>query len=495
MLKRLQARINPRVAYTALSLLIIALGTWAAIQFARGSYRLTQEGLSRETGLLSANSFPTGAEVIIDGKLVTATDDTLYLEPNTYNVEIRKEGYSPWVKTLQVQPALVTQTNALLFPTAPSLTPLTLTSVQNIFPSPDGQKLIYYTASASAQTRNGLYLIELASGPTLSFQRGPRQISSESSNFDLTTAKIIWSPDSTEALLVDAASSRQVMLDLNRVNQIDTLADVGFRSRQILGTWEAEMYARERQFLREFPPEMIQIATQSAKNVYFSPDKKRLLYTATEAITLPEEIVPPVPATNTQPEERKLVPGTIYVYDREEDKNFKVGTEAEIIAGKQAQNGQDLPLPSPSPSPSTSPRRGTVTTITPELATPSAQLAKFMLATDLFENRTLTYAASPSAFTRLQATDSALTADNFNLYHTSLYAPTFQWFPDSKHLISVSQNRIHIKEYDNTNMTTVYSGPYTSSFVYPWPDGSRLLIVTSFSSETPNNLYSIELRR
>lgn len=442
---------NRRLLYTFLSLAIILSGTFVAIQYAKGNFRLTRQGFVPETGLLSANSFPTGAEVIINGKLLTATDDTIYLEPGQYSVEIVKDGYWPWRKNLIVERELVTQTNTQLFPMAPSLVPFTFTGVQNINPSPDGQKIIYYTASASAQNKNGLYFIELTDSP-LALQRGTRQIAEDISQWDLAHAQIIWSPDSSEALLI--GNNKRVMLDLYRKNNLNTLPDITSESRQILSQWEEEMYIRERQFLGRFPPEVIQIATQSAKNVYISPDKKRLLYTATQEVTLPEGITPPVPSVNTQPQERVLQPGSIYVYDREEDTNFKVG----------------------------------------QTATDSAMISKQLLATDLYNRQALDLDASPSAFRRLQATTSAQTARNFNVYHTPLFTDTFQWYSDSRHLIYTAQNSIFIQEYDGTNDTTVYSGPYSSEFVYPWPDGSRLLILTSFSPDTPDNLYGIELK-
>jgi len=468
---------------------VIIGGTVIAIQYGKGSYRITQDGFSQSSGLLNANSFPTGAEVSVDGRLVTVTDETIYLDPGQYNVEIRKEGFSPWNKILTVQKELVTQTNAQLFPLAPSLTPFSFTGVENVSPSPDGQKLIYYTASASAQSRNGLYVLELSSGQTLPFQRSSRQISNDPQEFNLRNAQIVWSPDSSEAILM--TDNRQVLLDLSRRNELETLSDVSFRSRQLFSQWEAEMYERERQFLRQFPPQIIQVATQSAKNVYFSPDKKRLLYTATASVTLAEKLIPPVPATSTQLEERNLTPGTIYVYDREEDRNFKVATEAEIAAGKIDQTGPAA-LPSPTPAPTKAPaRKPTMVAVSPVVQN---ALDKLLLAADLFNSRPLSLQASPSAFTRLQASDSAQTAQLFNTYHSSLYAATFQWFPDSRHLLWVSANQIQIKEYDNTNVTKVYSGPYAGTFVYPWPDGSQLLILTSFSPETPNNLYAIELR-
>jgi len=488
-------RVNRRILYTFFSLVVVVGGTVAAIQYAKGNYRITQQGFVPATGLLSANSSPTGAEVLINGKLVTATNGTLYLEPGTYQVEIRKDNYQPWQKTLTVQKELVTQTNALLFPTAPSLSPLTFSGIQNLSPSPDGQKIIFYSSSNTTATRNGLYLLELSSSP-LQLQRGPRQISNDPSSFALSGSRIIWSPDSSEALLVAGTNgNHQVMLNLDRKADLETLTDVSFQSKQILSQWESDMYLRERQYLKAFPPEVIAVATESAKNVYFSPDKKRLLYTATQSATLPEGLIPPVPATNTQPEERKLVAGNIYVYDKEEDKNFKVGTEAEIMAGKLSQAGLSLVTPSPSPSPKTIAKKTAATTnLTVLNATGSAVVDKILLATDLDNPRPLDYQASPSAFLRLQASDSAKTANLFNTYHSSLFTNTFQWMPDSNHLIYIGRNRIQVEEYDASNNTTVYAGPYSGTFVYPWPDGTKLLILTSFSPDIPNNLYGIELK-
>ncbi|MFZ1721854.1 MAG: PEGA domain-containing protein [Microgenomates group bacterium] len=460
--------LSRRGMYTIFGVLFITIGTFIAIQYANGNLRLTEDGVVQGTGLLAANSFPPGAEVLVNDKLVTATDDTIYLEPGEYTVQIRKDGYAPWSKNLRVEQELVTQTNAKLFPSAPSLSPLTFTGVQNLHPSPDGQKVVYYTASASAERKNGLYVLELNSGSTLSFQRGPRQISFDSENFDLETADFIWSPDSSELIVM--SNDREVLLNVSTTNDLDTLTDISFQRKQILSAWEQEMYIRERQFLAEFPVEILKIAASSAKNLYISPDKKRLLYTATQAATIPDTIVPPIPATNTQPEERQLVAGGIYVYDREEDKNFRVASEASDATG--------------SPS----------GTLNLELNLLEGAQKK-LLALDILDERSQLLTASASAFEALQATDSAQTAKNFNTYHSSLYANTVQWFPDSKHIIFLQDRTIKVMEYDASNKTTIYAGPFIDQFVYPWPDGSRLLIKTAFSPDSPTNLYAIELNQ
>lgn len=443
-------KFNTGVVYTFVSALIILGGTILAIQYAQGRYRFTQEGLSKETGLLSANSFPTGAQIYVNDRLVSATDDTLYLKPGEYQVKIQKEGFHTWEKTLQIEGALVTQTNAQLFPIVPGLTPLTFSGVTNISPSPDGQKLIFFTNSATNPTKDGLYVLDL-SNSFLIFQRDALQVAENVTSLDLANAKFIWSPDSSEIMVV--TKNKEMLINATKKNDLNVMTDISFKKDQILSAWEEEIYLRERQFLSKFPEVVIQIATQSAKNVYLSPDKDRMIYTATENVTIPEGLIPPVLATNTQPESRNIETNKIYIYDREEDKNFYVGDEA----------------------------------------TDSGAM-KILLAQDLYNKAPLQLESSPSAFLNLQATSSAQTAENFKDYYTSFDGPTYQWMPDSKHILMATGDKINIKTYDNTNDTTVYSGPFADGFVYPWPDGSKLLILASFSPDTPVNLYAVDLK-
>jgi len=456
-------QLNLRIFYTVFSALAIVAGTYVAIQYAKGNFRFTKQGYVASTGLLNANSFPTGAEVLIDQKLVTATDDTIYLEPKKYTVSISKDGYSTWQKNLIIEPQLVTQTNAMLFPTTPSLSPLTFNGVSQISPSPDGQKLLFLVASSSSKTiKDGLYVLDLInSGPAslILSQKAPRIIL-ESSPLaqNLTEAEFIWSPDSSEILVSNFQATWLISAD-KKATQPE-LVDVSWKKTIILTEWEHEMYLRERQLLAKFPPEILAIATQSAKNVYLSPDKKRLLYTATAAATIPTGLIPPVPATNTQTENRQLEPGKLYVYDREEDKNFVIATSVSDSAGVSVNKVAE----------------------------------KRLLANDLANSVPRAISATESGFNSLQATSSSQTALNFATYHSPLLVNTVQWFPDSRHLLFIRDEKIEIMEYDSTNLTTLYSGPFAQSFTYPWPDGSRLIILTSFSPDSPLNLYAIELK-
>lgn len=69
------------------------------------------------------------------------------------------------------------------------------------------------------------------------------------------------------------------------------------------------------------------------------------------------------------------------------------------------------------------------------------------------------------------------------------------WFPDSKRLIYVHDKKIDILEYDGTNQTTIYAGPFIDHYVFPWPNGSKIVVLTNLGNEnTPPNLYTISLK-
>lgn len=436
---------------------IIIGGTYLAIQFGKG-YRPTTAGMNG-TGLLAANSFPSGAQVYLDNKLATATDDTLSLAPGNYTVTIKKEGYLPWEKTLTLQKELVSQTNATLFKAVASLTPLTLNGAANITPSPDGQKIAYVVATASATAKNGLYILDIATN-TLSIQRDPRQISKLPSNFDLVAATLLWSPNSQEILVHTQAKTTEsnYLLNIGTMNDFDALPDITPRLSIILSEWEEEIVLRETKQFALLPPEMQTIATTSATNIYFSPNEDRFLYTATAAATIPENILKKPVSPNTQPEDRQLQPNHLYVYDLTEDKNYHLG----------------------------------------EFLTQGA--TKNFLLQSLYSLDTATPSASPIPITdynRLQIkNDFSTTAYNFKVHYSSIYIDGFQWYPNSTHLLITYPDRVDVVEADATNWVTLYSGPFDNQFAYPWPDGSKLIILTNLNPATSNapNLYTVDIR-
>jgi len=69
------------------------------------------------------------------------------------------------------------------------------------------------------------------------------------------------------------------------------------------------------------------------------------------------------------------------------------------------------------------------------------------------------------------------------------------WYPDSKHLVYVHNGKIDMMEYDAQNQTTVYAGPFVDGYVFPWPDATKLVILTNLDNPTiAPNLYTIGLK-
>lgn len=70
------------------------------------------------------------------------------------------------------------------------------------------------------------------------------------------------------------------------------------------------------------------------------------------------------------------------------------------------------------------------------------------------------------------------------------------WLPDSKHLILVEEGTISVVDFDGTNKAVIYAGSFQDSFVFPWLDSSRLVIISSFPTPTASepNLYGINLK-
>lgn len=87
--------------------------------------------------------------------------------------------------------------------------------------------------------------------------------------------------------------------------------------------------------------------------------------------------------------------------------------------------------------------------------------------------------------------DSLPNEESLNIYSPS----PLMWFPDSLHLIYVHNKKIDIMEYDAQNRTTIYAGPFIDDYVFPWSDGSRIVILTDLGNpNTAPNLYTVDLK-
>jgi len=321
--------------------LLVISGTILVSFFIRG-YRPAwrqRRLVLQTTGLLVANSQPQGALVYLDDKLVTATNDTLNLPPGEYQVKIAKDGYLPWEKKLTIKKEVVTQTNALLFRNAPDLRPLTHTGAVQPQLSPDKSKIVYAVTQGATPSKNGVWLLDLASNLPLSRANskqltGPLQI-------DWEKARFIWSPDQRKVLLLEDDGEGKVksafLIPTDHFTAAETLGDVSFRLNLILQQWQEEKNQDAKLKLNKLPPAMRKIATASAQLLTFSPDEERFFYLATDSAKIPENLTPHPPARSTQPEERTIKARRLYVYDLKEDANFRLGTAEELGIGKNFQ--------------------------------------------------------------------------------------------------------------------------------------------------------------
>jgi len=416
----------PRLLIVIAIFTFVILGTIFAIKLAKG-YRPSFSTRSlTQTGLLSVTSFPRGASVFINDKLTTATDDTLNLPPGEYHIKIAKDGYISWEKTLQLEAELVTQTNTRLFPAVPDLTPLTFSGALNPIPSPNGSKIVFAVNHATTPDKNGLYILELSTSP-ISFRSDARQIVRNTQEYNFTQAQLTWSPNSSQIVASFNPGNKtgtNILLNANSFNDANQLKDVTARLPVLTNEWNQILDKKELQLFKDLPEEMQAIATQSATALFWSPDEDKLMYTATASAQIPENLIPSLPSSSTQTENRNIEPNHIYIYDLEEDKNFIVSDAV----------------------------TATDTTINPLQS---------------LRNR-----------------------------YSPLNLQSTQWYPDSDHLIVATADKLIVAEYDNTNQHTIYAGPFAQNFAFPWPNGSRLIILASLNggSDLPPNLYSINLK-
>jgi hypothetical protein len=300
----------------------IFITAYFVILFAKGYRPDFETKTLMPTGLLVATSQPNGAQILVNGVLKSATDTTISLPPNDYEVEIKKEGFSSWKKTLKIEKELVTKTDAYLFSQFPDLKALTYTGASNPLLSPDGTKIIYAVIGKDA-TKNGLWVLDLNELPFLT--REPKIILEFSAKGkDFSKATYVWSPDSRNILLTLSVGKLQenYLIDPNNLNLPASMVNISATLSITKQQWVLDQRERQTQKLKKLPDELISILESSTNNIVLSPDETKILYTATASATLIDNLLPPIPAVSTQKQERNLKIGQTYVYDIKEDRNF-----------------------------------------------------------------------------------------------------------------------------------------------------------------------------
>ncbi|MBL7159276.1 PEGA domain-containing protein [Candidatus Microgenomates bacterium] len=407
--------------------------TAAIVLFGRGFRVDLQQKELKTTGLLAATSNPKGASIFINNRLTSATNETINLDPGWYDVRIEKEGFIPWQKKIEIKKEIVAETNAHLFSQHPSLSPLTSTGAKSPSLSPDGLKLAYIIPYQP--TINNQQLAIKYGVFILNLNNNPLSFSKKSTqifSYQVTADE--------KASLVWSPDSTQVLfvndqaaflLDLDKKNESPQNLINNLPS--LFSDWEIEHAELEEKNLLSLPEKLTEFLQESTKILSWSPDETKILYQATTSATLSQVIKPPLSAVNPTQETREIEPDKIYVYDRKEDRNYEIIKSSSF---KELSSGQSQ-----------------------ELSSKSEKLELEELASEITRQSGL------------------------------------HWLPTSRHLILPEDNSISIIEYDNTNKATVYASPFEENFVAPFPNGDRLIILTTLNpTSNPSNLYSLSLK-
>lgn len=395
---------NRQLVFSVIVFVSLVIATILVVLYGKG-YRF---GLGpgkiefKGTGLLVTRSIPDGAQVFVDGKLKTATDNTINIPPGEYELKIVKEGYFPWVKRIKVQTEIVTRAEALLIPSAPKLESITDIGAARPVIDPTLTKIAFIVSSQSA-TRNGIYVFDMRANPLLILQSSSTQIADDSTDL-FSESEISWSPDGKDIIATISAARAlptTYLLDTDRANNPPN--DVTSSLPNVATSWTRIKNSREKAVFDSLPKGVKSIVKTHFSLISYSPDQNKILYQASASGTIPVIIKPRLIGVNSTPEKRNIEAESYYVYDIKEDRNFK------------------------------------------------------------------------------------LDSGNFK--------GVYSWFTDSRHIIYVKDKELHIVEYDGLNDTVVYAGPFIENYLFPWPDTSRIVILTNLGNgKILPNLYTISLK-
>ncbi len=440
---------NPKSKRLIINLLIIlflAVGTFVAVQFAKGYRPDLQTRSLSGTGLLSVSSYPKSARVIINDKLTTVTDDKLYLLPGNYTIKIEKDGFHAWVKNLSIKNELVSSADARLFPIITATSPLTFYQVNNAALNIDGTKIAYVLKNSPQEITNGLYIHSL-SGSLL----GSSNVQiAENLPKDFSQALLTWSPDSSQilAVFIDKIKPTKNTKETEKISSAyllstkgmnpRSMSDVTLRLPLIVKEWQDQYAKLNLPTLNLFPRYMIDILSTKAVNVFFSPDKEKVFYTPTSNINLPtNEIGSLLPNINSTPESRNLIKNQTYLFDLKEGTNYL------------------LPF-----------------------ATGSANFAKELI---------ITVSATPSA--------SLSQIHQLRAQFESRLTTNLTWYSNSRQLIVTDQDGVNMIDYDGLNMVNITYVQPKEGFLTSSPDGSKLILLTNINQKSDTyNLISFDLK-
>lgn len=269
-----------KLGYVETLLTLVILGGISTILYLYTSgYRLNKNEESgvidiNKTGMISVKSIPDGASVYLDGKLKTATDDTIPgLTPGIHNIRIVKKGFLEWSKDIEVYEQLVTDITAVLVSQSTRLDPLTNTGAKHPSISPTLSKLAYFSFDSE---KPGIWVIPLTGAGLGLFRTNPT-IAIEDTRYTTYSngEEIIWSPDE-KTLLIRSPGNIYYLINLDNNSAQTTL-----RAEEVQAQWKETLKTKRETFIKntltEVPQEIIDLALSDQAT--WAPDEKKFLFT------------------------------------------------------------------------------------------------------------------------------------------------------------------------------------------------------------------------
>ena len=435
--------IVPRILLLVFFIIILI----AVIAYARG-YRINfDEGTVSSTGILSINSTPKPGRVYVNGQLKGATDVNLTLPHGRYTVEVKKDGYTSWTKSISLKGEIVMSLDARLFSKNPSLTPLTNLGVIKAIPIGNTDKLILVSQTGDVE-KDGLYLFE-AGNKALAIFPPLKPLLMKSvlgENIDISTATIDFSPNYRQGMLTFTTEIGEIAYLISLDDENTELFEITASKNNILTAWNDEKNVEALKVIETLPKKIVPIAVSSFQIISLSPDEKKLLYLAKSDAELPVVIDPQLIGANQTQEHRSIKKGSIYIYDKKEDKNFLLPVTLNI----------DETLFNP-------PESNLEITPTPETATSTAEIA-----------------VQPRVWNEILV---------------RLVMEKLQWYPTSDYIAIMDVYQIKLMQYDGTNEEIVYAGPLQDHFYTISPDWNLLVLINlNPKVNDSGDLYSVGIK-
>lgn len=309
-----------RILILIITIIVVGSLSYLISLYARG-YRLDSKKLKlTPSGLLIVKSNPEGAQVLINQEAKGFTNINLTLAPETYDITVKKEGYTSWNKRITIKKEEVTEVDAHLFKIAPSLSAVTFNSCLNPIASDDSTKIAFVvpaTAQNIAEEKEGLWVLDNTNLP-LGFSRDPKRIT----DGDLKDSIWFWSPNGREILL--NTPKGKFLLDTASFTPQDKRINILTKTDSLIEEWQKERQKILDSKIKSLPEKISDIIANYTEEITFSPDETKILYKAKVDMAIPDEVIKPIPGASTQKQERYIKKDKIYVYDIKEDRNFLI---------------------------------------------------------------------------------------------------------------------------------------------------------------------------